>query len=148
MKKKRIFICSRIFTVALLVIMGQLGYLQLIQGETLTSRAQSQHMKWIPLYQEGRGDILDCFGRSLTGEQQPSLVIFPSLLDAKDKNLALSFLAQLTAMDKETLAGKIWYQNGAPKEPFILKTGLTSLEAESVVKHNFPGVFSLLLVSR
>lgn len=148
MKEKRIFVCSWLFTLGVIVIMGQLAYLQLVQGETLASRAQSQHMKWISLYQEGRGDILDCFGRPLTGEQQPSLVIFPSLLEEQEQGLALSFLAQLTAVDKEALREKIWYQNGASKEPFVLKTGLSSAEAESVVKHNFSGIFSLSLVSR
>ena len=148
MKNRRIFICSWLFTLGVCVVMGQLAYLQLVQGETLASRAQSQHTKWISLYQEARGDILDCYGRPLTGEQQPSLVIFPSLLEAQEEELALSFLAQLTAVDKEALRNKIWYQNGAPKEPFILKTGLSSAEAESVVKHNFPGIYSLSLVSR
>ncbi|MCI8336741.1 MAG: hypothetical protein HFI72_06260 [Peptococcaceae bacterium] len=148
MKEKRIFNCSLLFTAALLTIMGQLAYLQLVQGETLASRAQAQHMKWISLYQEERGDILDCFGRSLTGEQQPSLVIFPSLWEKESETLALSFLAQLTGVDKETLTKKIWYPNGAAREPFVLKTALSSAEAEAVVKHNFPGVYSLSLVSR
>ena len=148
MKNKRIFICSMVFTFALFAVMGQLANLQLAQGDVLTSRAQAQHMKWISWYGEERGDILDCYGRSLTGEQQPSLVIFPSLWEGENQGLALSFLSQLTALDKEEILGKIQYKSGAPKEPFVLKTGLSQAEAESVIKHNIPGVFALSLINR
>lgn len=148
MKTKRIFTCSMGITLALFVVLGQLGYLQIAQGEALNLRAQSQRMKWISLYQQERGDILDCYGRSFTGEQQSSLVLFPSLIEQKDVGLILSFLSQLTAYSKEELNQKIWYASGSPKEPFVLKTGLSKEESQAVVKHNFPGVFSLGVISR
>lgn len=148
MKEKRMFACSMLFAISLCIVLGQLGYLQLVQGEDLATKAQSQRMRWISLYQHERGDFLDCYGRSLTGTQQLSLVIFPSLIEEENSGLLLSFLAQLTAFSKEELEKKIWYQPGVPKEPFILKTGLTQEEGQAVEKHNFPGVFSLALLNR
>ena len=78
---RRIFILAFFFIMLVLILLLRLVYLQIIEADSLAKRAVKQRIQEIVL-DDGRGDIFDRHGNSLTKtEEEKVLVVFPSLID-------------------------------------------------------------------
>jgi penicillin-binding protein 2 len=81
-------ICWLFFTLAFLIILlcGRLAYLQLYHGRQLTIGAVAERTLRLPLGNFFRGDLLDCYGRSLldTGSEY-AVGVFPTLTSPSEQ---------------------------------------------------------------
>ncbi|SFJ04739.1 stage V sporulation protein D [Thermoflavimicrobium dichotomicum] len=100
--RKRLFLLLLVAFLVFLVLLGRLSYVQLVQGEWLTKKAEDLGTRDIP-FQAKRGRILDRNGEVLTYNiSAPSVMVIP--VQIKDREKTAQELARiLQASEKEIL---------------------------------------------
>lgn len=134
------------FSVLFAVVLLRLAYIALIDGSDLKAMAESQHTRSFDYYQYGRGDFLDTLGRPITGSEESCLVVFPAILD--DETEAAQKLAQCLGLDDTLVFNKLSAGNNRGLSPYILKTGLSAKESETVSRLDIDGILVLPLAAR
>ncbi len=141
-RSKGIFI---IILMAFLLLIGRLGWLMLVRGDALAARAQEQRLRSIELYQYQRGDILDRNMRSLTGQEAPCLVVFPTLIGDPQKAAQSLSEALEYYYDEGILTDKL---SSASQSPYILQANLDAETAAAVQELAWPGIMVINLCPR
>jgi penicillin-binding protein 2 len=151
--KNRVLILYLIFSLAFFALIIRLFQIQVIDGAKYSEQAVAQRQKTVNYIQVPRGTIFDRNMRPLTNvEEQPCVVVFPGMV--KDVKGTSEFLADLLNIPSKSIIGKIKTpvssnaSESTVKEPFILKTGLTSEETELIDEADLPGVYILPLIPR
>ena len=147
MLQRRITGLGLFFLAALLGLGCFLSFLMFGQGQELTAAAAAQRLRSIDYYQYGRGDILDRYGRPLVNIEEPCLVVLPAMIRGREEEIA-SALSRLLDVDAKVLQEHLTAADGSSFQPVVLKTGLTSKQAQDVERAALPGVLTLTLAAR
>jgi penicillin-binding protein 2 len=151
LRNKRYLVIYFCFLGAFVVLLGRLGYIQLINGPIYTRQAVAQRQHTIDYVQYHRGRILDRHLRNLTNvEKQPCAVVFPIMV--QDFAKTANYLGEVLCLAPETITAKLGSQgkrlNNVVQKPFILKANLNDREIQEIQNAKLPGVFVLPLISR
>ena len=130
-----------LFTLVIL----RLAWIMVLQGEQLSAEAAEQQTRSLEYYQYGRGDILDRYGRPLTGTLENCLVIFPAMVEEQDT--AIATIGQVLGVDESVVAERMDTGN-TDYSPYVLYAGLDGEQAEQILAADLPGVTSLQLAAR
>ncbi len=123
------------------MLTGRAAWLTLVRGDSLAVRGAEQQLRSIDLYQYSRGDFLDRYHRSITGQESTCLVVFPSLVE--DAEAAAATLAPILDLPKKDLTAKM-----AESTSKILAANLNSREISDIEDLNLPGIFLLPMYPR
>lgn len=132
---RRIIFLLLFMTMCLLLLIGLLGYIQLFsktnyQGVNLVSSSINQRSRSVVL-DVGRGDILDRYGRSLTGKTESSLLILPrDSMTFVEETGQYGRLADILQVDETQLIDRI----SAVKYPQLLEINRTVLQLDQEQK--------------
>ena len=136
---------SILIVVLFSLVILRLAWVMVGQGEQLAAEAAEQQTRSLEYYQYGRGDILDRYGRRLTGIVENCLVVFPAMVE--DREAAIDQIAQTLDLDETVIADRL--DSGSPSlAPYVLHTGLDGAQAEQILAADLPGVTSLQLAAR
>ena len=137
-QQQRVLLLALFSALFFLLLLGRLGYLQLLKSNKLAGEAIQQRAHTV-LLNYNRGDILDRHGISLLagekeGLEEQLLVVFPVLLKKDDDRVAelvSAYFPQVAAI-------------GTAGGPFIARRGLDAQEEKMFRELQMPG---LLVVS-
>lgn len=105
--RKRIILLFLIGIALFLVLMGRLGWLQLIQGDRLRAEALDIRTRDVPV-EAKRGAILDRNGNELaTSVSVDSVYAFPPQIKKDNKRKTADMVAEALGMDKEDVYKKL-----------------------------------------
>lgn len=128
----RMALAGAILAIFFAFLVGRLYYLQILQGLELSRRALALQTTGYVLEQYPRGEILDRYGRSLSGGFWTSrLVVFPALLE--DKEGAVSKLA--TILNAPPAAVRAWLDRGG-----VGQWDLRPEQTDEIAALSLPGV--------
>lgn len=147
MRRNGVFYLSVAFLAGFAILVLRLLQLTVVQADTLQEQAEAQRLRSFDYYQYARGDILDRFGRELTGVEQACLVILPAMAGetTEDTATALAGILDASAAD---LAARLAEGNARSLAPYILKTGLRAEQAAAIRQAQLPGVMAMNLAAR
>ncbi|OZV12400.1 stage V sporulation protein D [Tissierella sp. P1] len=132
-KKRLLFVFGVVVMVSILLI-GRLGYLQIVKGEELKKGALEQWTKGITIKSK-RGVIYDRKGKKLAVSITASTV-WASPPDIKDAHKTAKEVARVLGLDEEVVYTKITKKIGTEK----LKQWITREEAAELRKLKLPGI--------
>ncbi|MCQ4923845.1 penicillin-binding transpeptidase domain-containing protein [Tissierella carlieri] len=132
-KKRLLFVFGVVVMVSILLI-GRLGYLQIVKGEELKKGALEQWTKGITIKSK-RGVIYDRKGKKLAVSITASTV-WASPPDIKDAHKTAKEVARVLDLDEEVVYTKITKKIGTEK----LKQWITREEAAELRKLKLPGI--------
>lgn len=141
---KRLYHIAIIFLILLLVLIGRLAQIQLFDPLSfsryqvnLIEESVKQRTHSIAL-DDGRGKMHDRYGEVLVEIHEPSVILFPFLLDEKEK---LTEVARVLNLSTQQLENRLIDQ----KEPLVLNDDITTETVEQVNELNIPGAFGQML---
>ena len=139
--KHRLTFAALIMTVAFMVLIARLFYLQVVEGEEFRRLSQNNCIR-LRAISPSRGVISDCKGTLLV-DNRPSfnLSIIPK--DAKPLAETMERLAQYVSIPEETIRDVVDGKSGAASySPIVLKKDMDRDELAAVEVHKFdlPGI--------
>lgn len=145
MRRNFIIIWSALLLLLFGVVAGRLAWLMLAQGQALAARAEQQQTRSLEYYQYARGDIVDRSDRALVNIAENCAVAFPAMIG--DIQAVAEEAAALLGDPKQQIAARL--QAGKNSlSPYILKTGLSSEQARSLISADIDGLKCLTLAAR
>ncbi|RAL26058.1 stage V sporulation protein D [Thermoflavimicrobium daqui] len=103
--RKRLFLFLLIATLVFLALLGRLSYVQLVQGNWLSKKAQDLGSRDIP-FQAKRGRILDRNGKALTYNiSSPTVLMIPAQI--KDRERTARELARILQISEKKVKEQI-----------------------------------------
>lgn len=147
MVNRRVLLLSAIFLLSLAIVVGQLARLTLVQAPALAARAEAQRVRTLDYYQYARGDIRDRQGRPLVNIEQLCLVVLPAMA-AGSRELISRELAAVLNCEAAQVAERLEQGERQSLAPYVLKSGLSSAQAQAISAAGLPGVFPLTLAAR
>lgn len=150
-RKKTIYLIAGVFLVFGLILVGRLGWLQLVAHGEMLDLADKQQVKTVEVTTANRGEVLDRNGDPITNNQEtPAVLVFPSLVT--DINETSASLGDALDLDADILAAKIGGVNSKGEslryQPFYPKTSLSAQEVKAVESLELQGVFVVNYQSR
>ncbi len=143
---RKLFALGMLFLFLFVVIVGRVAYLSLVKGQQLQAMSEKQQTRHLDYYQYARGDFYDSLGRPLTGIEENCLVVFPAMLD--DVEAAAAILQPLLDLEQDAIISRIYDNNSRTNSPYILKTGLSSVQTKAVTVADIKGIVALPLIAR
>ncbi len=132
--KKRLLVVFGVVVIVSMLLIGRLGYLQIVKGEELKKGALEQWTKGITIKSK-RGIIYDRKGKKLAVSISASTV-WASPPDIKDAHKTAKEVARVLNLDEEVVYAKITKKIGTEK----LKQWVTREEAAELRKLKLPGI--------
>lgn len=132
--KKRLLFVFFVVAIICMLLIGRLGYLQIVKGEELKKGALEQWTKGITIKSK-RGIIYDRKGKKLAVSISSSTV-WASPADIKEPQKTAKEVARILNLDEEVVYKKITKKIGTEK----LKQWVTKEEAAELRKLKLPGI--------
>lgn len=134
--KARIMIVSIFMSFLVLVLLGRIGYLQVVRGDELGKEALNQWSRGIPISPE-RGTIYDSNGVKLAlSLKRDTVWARPKDIDESKLEKTAGTLSEVLDMDRETVKDMI--KNGG--QNVKIKQWIEKEQSEKLKKANLPGV--------
>jgi penicillin-binding protein 2 len=135
--QRRIVVLVLFFFSICCLLVGRLGYLQIVDGKRLASLAVAQRVQEVPL-EIARGDIVDRHGASLTNTAlHYSVVVFPDQITNKVKTAEM--LGPYVGISPQSIIIQMQKQ----RRPFKLKTDIDAVRAQKISGLNLEGVVAV-----
>ena len=134
--QKRILACVGVISFIFLLLIARLFYIQVLQANTLQTKAESQWTRDLPITAE-RGKIYDANGASLA-VSYTTYNVYTRYKEIKDVNTVALFLAKKLNMSYSALFEKI--SNSGVSE-VLIKLKIEKDVAEDILQSNIKGVF-------
>ena len=136
----RLRVTVGLIIIATMLMLGRLGYLQVVQHQYFTTLARDNRLKLVAI-PPTRGLIYSRDGK-IIAENKPSFVLEMVAENVKDIDQALAAIAHYVPLEPEQfeqLKAELSRRRGF--DPIVVKTGLSDEEvaAFSVNQHQFPG---------
>jgi penicillin-binding protein 2 len=143
---KRVFRLAMVFLVVFSLVTARLVWLSLIDAKALAEKALNQQTRTLAYYQYNRGDFLDTYGRKLTNNVAPCLVVFPSMLmEVQSAAIKLSNICDQSVVVLASRLQKAKVQHSAP---FCLMANIDADIVTAVEEAKIPGVFAVTMSPR
>ena len=134
-KQKKILSAMVLLSVCLIIIIGNLFYIQIVNSTGKYARQVDQLVEEVPI-KASRGDIYDKNNNIMAKDSSASAVnVIPFEVEDPEK-LAVTLSTKLS-MDRAEVTKQISVLENDIVE---VKTGISSSQAATVLSHNFPGV--------
>lgn len=154
--KQRSFLLLLVFSLVWLILLGRLWWIQIggvhhfsRHDIDLVRNAVKQRQQVVQV-DNGRGSILDRYGRPFTGQKRLALVVFPFAADNLPNHPQLAQVAAALGRD----AAEVMHLIRAGKGAGILRDelgqliALTEEQAERINQLNIPGIVALAVTER